>query len=59
VHWGHFLKEILPKTEIIALPVGVEITSPKQNPHRLSSKQQQPQPENITIYLSTGKLLVT
>jgi len=58
VYWGHFLKEILPKIEIITLPVGVKITSHPPNSNRLLSKQQQLQPENIIIYLSTGKLLI-
>jgi len=50
VYWGHFLKKILPKIEITALPFGVKITSLPQNPNRLLSKQQQLQPEKINIY---------
>jgi hypothetical protein len=41
VYWGRLLKEILAKIEIIALPVGVKITSLPQKPKLLLSKQQQ------------------
>jgi len=59
VYWERFLKEIIHKIEIIALPVGVKITSLQQNPNRLLSQQQQLQPQNTLICLCTGKLLIT